>query len=709
MSPASAIKNRLLRPWLGAAALLGVLLSAAPSAAQIRDGGVDPRNLGKGVWIYSMVDATNKLGGHIASVTNENSLFAYFRNSGLKHVIVKAATSSTLFGDCKSGPQFNSNLVAAAHANSLQIFGYNRSYGSNIVGEVVVADYVFNQGADGFVFDAEAEWESSSPWITNAGPTLAWQLCSTVRSNWPNKFLAHAPFAIIYFHSSFPYKEFGFWCDAVMPQVYHFSTAGLKNSPSATLNWADVNFNTWQNSLASLPATNIGGVSVVWTNAIKPVIPVRDVYGEVIAGGIICEGAASAVYSDEDVLEFNDYVAADPHAPTAGGYQGVNYWRADTTGTNQWQNIANGSCGRLSNIVNNIVLDDSRATVVGAWTPVKVFSATTTSVTNYVTAGATNSFGTNFWSKVQGTGAAWMEYRPNILIPGNYDVFQWHPDLTNASAGTPFLISHVAGTNTVFANQQTNGGAWTWLGRFQFASGTNGFIRVLDNFSDASNVAVVDGLKLVYANEDVVLDNTNAEVTFAGSWTLGTTAVGRYLADYRFASSSNGGPSTATYIPNLPNPGFYDVSAWYPAGANRASNAPHRLRSFGGETNVLVNQQVNGGFWFPLVTAWPFLAGTNGFLQLSNNAGPSVVMADALKFSFVAPLVVPQIESISSIGAGVVQLRVTSTPGYPVWLERGTNFASWFPLTNQLSTNGSTLFLDANATNAAAGFYRARQ
>ena len=174
--------------------------------AQIRDGGIDPKNLGKGVWVYSLTDATNKVGGHITSVTNLNSLMQFYRASGIRYCIVKAATSYTLFNGCYGSPQFNNSLVNTAHSNGIAVFGYNRSYGANIAGEVAVADYVFNQGADGFVFDAEVEWESGNAWITN-GPAQAWQLCSTVRSNWPSKFLAHAPFPIIICTAAFPTRN----------------------------------------------------------------------------------------------------------------------------------------------------------------------------------------------------------------------------------------------------------------------------------------------------------------------------------------------------------------------------------------------------------------------------------------------------------------------------------------------------------------------
>ena len=74
--------------------LAGLSLS---SFAQIRDGGIDPWNLGKGDWLYSVSDATNKLGNHVSSVTNENSLMLFYKSQGIRYMIVKAATSGHAF------------------------------------------------------------------------------------------------------------------------------------------------------------------------------------------------------------------------------------------------------------------------------------------------------------------------------------------------------------------------------------------------------------------------------------------------------------------------------------------------------------------------------------------------------------------------------------------------------------------------------------
>ena len=482
----------LLRFWL----FWVILFISTSLLGQIRDGGIDPWNLGKGDWLYSVADATNKLGNHVSSVTNENSLMLFYKSQGIRYMIVKAATSDFLFKGCYNFPQFNSNLVNIAHANGILIFGYNRSYGSNVLGEIAIADYVFNQGADGFVFDAEAEWEQSAPWIGSSGPAKAWQLCSAVRSNWPTKFLAHAPFPIIYLHSSFPYKEFGYWCDAAMPQIYHFSAT--KGSQSAAINWSDVNWQRWHASLYNLAPTNINGLTVYWTNAIKPLAPINNVYGP--RGSSPCEGLADP-FPDVHVQEFMDYLLADPYAQSPGGYRGVSFWRADLHGPVQWSYIQSGTSGTFPGVVNNLVLDNLSATTSGGWTTVRTWNNTSTAATFIGNGSGTdiNSFGTNYLTHGPGSGSSFVQFTATIATTGNYDVYQWHAVVTNAATNVAFIINHAEGTNTVLANQQTNGGNWTLLGRFPFAAGASANVRITDTFAQPGAVAIADGIKFAYA------------------------------------------------------------------------------------------------------------------------------------------------------------------------------------------------------------------
>ncbi len=577
------------------------------AAGVIRDGGIDPNNLGKGEWLYYMSSATNHLGGYVNTVTNEDSLMGYMKSQGIRYVIVKAATSDQLFNGSYAFPQFTSNLVNRAHANGLLIFGYNRSFGQDVAAEIAISDYVFNQGADGFVWDAEAEWESSQPWIGANGPALAWQLCSTVRSNWPNKFLAHSPFAIVNLHSSFPYKEFGYWCDAVMPQIYHFSTAGLRKSVSAAINWTDVNWADYQKRWATTPATNINGVHVVWSGAIKPIVPIQDVYGPPYASPT----------PDNDVMEFIDYLAADPNAQSAGGYQGVNFFRADLHDSVQWSNINAGTSGNFPGIVKNIVIDNPKATNLGAWTPVKTFYLTNDNTPLFLGNGSgtdTNSFGTNYLAKGAGTGDAWVQYTPNIVVPGDYELFQWHPYRSDASAGVPFVIKCNGGFVTVLANQQTNSGRWTSLGRYNFLAGNTSYVRMTDALGDSNTVALADGFKMAFVSSNAAPAMIAAQPhdvnTLAGqpaTFSVTVTGTPPIYYQWRFNGAPLAGATNASYL--IAAAQSADIGAY----SVDVSNV--------GATNTSTNAQ--------LTLSWLATTGNDDFGQLNPNEPATNIVAIA--------------------------------------------------------------------------------
>ncbi|MEO7297677.1 MAG: immunoglobulin domain-containing protein [Verrucomicrobiota bacterium] len=132
----------------------------------------------------------------------------------------------------------------------------------------------------------------------------------------------------------------------------------------------------------------------------------------------------------------------------------------------------------------------------------------------------------------------------------------------------------------------------------------------------------------------IILDNPDA--LYTGAWTAGSTSSDKFGTNYQFANYSTGSlTATATYQPNLPTSGNYDVHIWYPLGGNRANNAPHTIFFNGGSNTIPVNQQINGGFWQSLTNGVNFLGGTSGSVRIANNANPSVVMADGVKFTYV--------------------------------------------------------------------------
>ncbi len=139
---------------------------------------------------------------------------------------------------------------------------------------------------------------------------------------------------------------------------------------------------------------------------------------------------------------------------------------------------------------------------------------------------------------------------------------------------------------------------------------------------------------------EVVLDNDDPGVTFAGTWSdSGASLFYGSAGDvpYRFAALAATESATATYVPNLPAAGLYPVYTWVAHGANRTFQL-YRIRHTGGESHVRIPHQMVGNGWVYLGT-YHFAAGSNpgsGAVIVSNlqptpSVG-SVVIADAIRF-----------------------------------------------------------------------------
>jgi len=136
---------------------------------------------------------------------------------------------------------------------------------------------------------------------------------------------------------------------------------------------------------------------------------------------------------------------------------------------------------------------------------------------------------------------------------------------------------------------------------------------------------------------EVVLDNDDAAVTFAGSWSVGASTpwygTAGDAAPYRSGTSSLTETALATYAPNMPAAGFYPVYAWALDGANRATDQLYRVNHSGGSTEVKINHRFVGKGWVYLGT-YHFNAGAGQSVQISNksSAAGNAVIADAIRF-----------------------------------------------------------------------------
>ncbi len=267
--------------------------------SSLLDGGIDPANLGKGDWIWQIPNCISALG-----VGNVQGLIDYEKNRGMKWITVKCGNGGSVW------TQFNADLVTRAHAAGLKIFGWAYMYGNDMQGEINVALNALALGADGFIIDAETEYETLS---TN--DQAATTFCQAVKAAYPNRFLAHAPFPIITAHSGFPYVAFGKYCDAVMPQAY-WADIGGTNYAITMVTRMNTEWRNWQNSLTGAN-----------TNAIKPIIPIGQAYNSV-----------NGTVTGSQIAQFINAMKTNTPA-TAGGYTGVSFWSCQHHSTDMWNAI----------------------------------------------------------------------------------------------------------------------------------------------------------------------------------------------------------------------------------------------------------------------------------------------------------------------------------------------------------------------------------
>lgn len=149
----------------------------------------------------------------------------------------------------------------------------------------------------------------------------------------------------------------------------------------------------------------------------------------------------------------------------------------------------------------------------------------------------------------------------------------------------------------------------------------------VDNLSSASNVVSATTQS---PPSEIVIDNTSAE--FTGTWNASTYKPNYYGTDY-VSNSSGTGADKVRWRPNIYTAGTYQVYYWLPDGdTSRATNAPVTVYFNGGSKTYIVDQRANpGGKWI-LLGSHSFLAGTTGYVELTDNANTQYVIADAIKF-----------------------------------------------------------------------------
>lgn len=198
----------------------------------------------------------------------------------------------------------------------------------------------------------------------------------------------------------------------------------------------------------------------------------------------------------------------------------------------------------------------------------------------------------------------------------------------------------------------TSGGhGWQWSGsiwtldrplllEMNEAYGNRDQMNIFAQYAFNAGATVVPMRPVGFQPNEVVVDNASPRVIWSGSWNNSTSTV--YYGNsgqvpYRWAALSAGETATGTYVPNIPETGFYPVYTWARHGSDRTFQL-YRIRHTGGESRVRVPHHMVGNGWVYLGTYY-FNAGADadaGAVVISNlqptPAVGGVVIADAIRF-----------------------------------------------------------------------------
>lgn len=130
----------------------------------------------------------------------------------------------------------------------------------------------------------------------------------------------------------------------------------------------------------------------------------------------------------------------------------------------------------------------------------------------------------------------------------------------------------------------------------------------------------------------VVVDDRDAKQV--GQWQR-SQSTGAYIGDgYLHDQNADKGAKTLTFLPQLPEPGRYEVRLAYTAAGNRATNVPVTVFSADGEKTLTINERDEPPLEGRFVSLGQFHFELNGqgFVIVANTGTDGHVIADAVQF-----------------------------------------------------------------------------
>ncbi len=129
-----------------------------------------------------------------------------------------------------------------------------------------------------------------------------------------------------------------------------------------------------------------------------------------------------------------------------------------------------------------VIIDDTEASINGDWTE-------STYHTKY--------FGDNYLTTEIGDGSKQVEWRPDLSVSGEYEIFYWLPTgYKNRARDATFLINSSDGVTEIEVNQGKNAAKWVSMGTYTCEKGTNCYVSITNEATTGTYINA-DAIKFV--------------------------------------------------------------------------------------------------------------------------------------------------------------------------------------------------------------------
>jgi hypothetical protein len=202
-------------------------------------------------------------------------------------------------------------------------------------------------------------------------------------------------------------------------------------------------------------------------------------------------------------------------------------------------------------------------------------------------------------------------FHAEVPTAGEYDVWTWWPQGEDRATETPYIIEHRDVVLHIPVDQRHEGSGWFHLATLDLHQGEP--VRILvegteSGFANADAVALTEAgswwpgmTEPLPPGPAIVVDNRDPEFAIEeGEWGVNEDEAA-HGPDFRYAAPDCAHCRARFEVP-VPDPGEYDVWAWWPREEDRSTDTPFTLVFHRDTVIVHVDQRHTGTEWVHLGT-----------------------------------------------------------------------------------------------------------